>query len=136
MVEASRHADLFCSGQGTNILDMPPEFREFFGSMINMDDPRHARLRQHRVAGLHAEDAGVEDGADVEATPPAIDRRRSPRRDDCDFVTEVAALLPLRVIVDLMGIPRSQETFIFDRTNRILGFLDPEYVPEQDDRGR
>ncbi len=36
-------------------------------------------------------------------------------------MTEVAALLPLRVIVDLMGIPRSEEKFIFDRTNVILG---------------
>ncbi len=31
-----------------------------------------------------------------------------------------------------MGIPRSQETFIFDRTNVILGFTDPEYVPTQE----
>ncbi|HEX6420361.1 MAG TPA: hypothetical protein VFZ77_17810, partial [Acidimicrobiales bacterium] len=46
IVEASRHADLFCSGQGTNIADLTPEFNEFFGSMINMDDPRHARMRR------------------------------------------------------------------------------------------
>jgi cytochrome P450 len=53
-------------------------------------------------------------------------------RGECDFVTDVAALLPLRVIVDLMGIPRSEERFIFDRTNVILGFTDPEYVEDQD----
>jgi cytochrome P450 len=50
-------------------------------------------------------------------------------RGECDFVTEVAALLPLRIIVDLMGIPRSEEQFIFDRTNIILGFTDEEYLP-------
>src|SRR5215208_3600818 len=44
----SRNPDVFSSGQGgaTNIPDMPAEFAEFFGSMINMDDPRHARLRR------------------------------------------------------------------------------------------
>ena len=31
VVEASRRSDAFCSGEGTNIPDLPPEFREFFG---------------------------------------------------------------------------------------------------------
>jgi methyl-branched lipid omega-hydroxylase len=47
VVEASRNAEVFCSGKGaTNIPDLPAEFNEYFGSMINMDDPRHARLRR------------------------------------------------------------------------------------------
>src|SRR3954470_24651082 len=51
-----RHADvpaissqpkLFCSGQGaTSIPDMPAEMLEFYGSMISMDDPRHAKIRR------------------------------------------------------------------------------------------
>ncbi len=41
----SRNAQLFCSGKGANIGDQPQEMNEFFGSMINMDDPRHFRLR-------------------------------------------------------------------------------------------
>jgi cytochrome P450 len=56
-------------------------------------------------------------------------------RGECDFVTEVAALLPLRIIVDMLGIPRSEERFIFDRTNVILGASDPEYVPDQTEAG-
>ena len=42
---ASRNPQLFCSGNGSNIGDMPQEMNEFFGSMINMDDPKHFRLR-------------------------------------------------------------------------------------------
>ena len=42
---ASRNPELFCSGQGSNIGDLPQEMNEFFGSMINMDDPKHFRLR-------------------------------------------------------------------------------------------
>ena len=45
VLEASRQPELFCSGKGaTSQLDMPEVFLEFFGSMINLDDPRHARL--------------------------------------------------------------------------------------------
>src|SRR5579885_1796961 len=46
VLEASKQPGLFCSGEGTNIADMPAEFLEFLGSMINMDDPKHARLRR------------------------------------------------------------------------------------------
>ncbi|MGZ4695021.1 MAG: cytochrome P450, partial [Acidimicrobiales bacterium] len=45
IMEVSRNPQRFVSGQGTNIPDMPMEIAEFFGSMINMDAPRHTRLR-------------------------------------------------------------------------------------------
>jgi cytochrome P450 len=135
VVEASRHPELFCSGQGTNILDMPQPFLEFFGSMINMDDPRHSRLRRIVSRGFTPkalEDlrSGVERAA-AEIVDAIIERDKRDGIESVDFVTDVAALLPLRVIVDMMGIPRSEERFIFDRTNIILGANDPEYVPDQ-----
>jgi cytochrome P450 len=43
--QVSRNAQLFCSSKGSNIGDLPQEMNEFFGSMINMDDPKHFRLR-------------------------------------------------------------------------------------------
>src|ERR1700723_209500 len=47
VVEASKHPAVFSSAKGaTSIADLPVEFNEYFGSMINMDDPRHTRLRR------------------------------------------------------------------------------------------
>jgi cytochrome P450 len=131
IVEASRHPELFCSGQGTNIADLPPDFVEFFGSMINMDDPRHARMRRIVSRGFTPRQLELM-RTDVEGVAAGIVDEIIDR-GECDFVTEVAARLPLRVIVDMMGIPRSQEGFIFDRTNVILGFSDAEYVSDLDD---
>jgi methyl-branched lipid omega-hydroxylase len=133
VVEASRQPELFCSGRGTNIPDMPPEFLEFLGSIINMDDPRHARLRRIVSRGFTPRQLEKMTG-DVEATAAGIVDDII-ERGEGDFVTDVAALLPLRIIVDMMGIPRSQEQFIFDRTNVILGLGDPEYVPDQTEGG-
>jgi methyl-branched lipid omega-hydroxylase len=133
VVEASRQSELFCSGRGTNIPDMPPEFLEFLGSIINMDDPRHARLRRIVSRGFTPRQLEKMTG-DVEATAAGIVDDII-ERGEGDFVTDVAALLPLRIIVDMMGIPRSQEQFIFDRTNVILGLGDPEYVPDQTEGG-
>jgi cytochrome P450 len=130
VVEVSHRPADFCSSKGTNIVDLPPDFLEFFGSMINMDDPRHVRLRRIVSAGFTPRMLESMK-SDVEGIAAGIVDAIA-GRGECDFVTEVAALLPLRVIVDLMGIPRSEEQFIFDRTNVILGFTDTEYVADQD----
>ena len=42
---ASRHPDIFSSYPNITIVDQMPEVAEYFGSMIALDDPRHARLR-------------------------------------------------------------------------------------------
>ncbi|MDD9369332.1 MAG: cytochrome P450 [Acidimicrobiales bacterium] len=131
IVHASRHPELFCSGKGTNIADLPPDFIEFFGSMINLDDPRHARMRRIVSRGFTPRQLELMK-TDVEGVAAEIVDEIA-ERGEADFVTEVAARLPLRIILDMMGIPRSQEEFVFDRTNVILGFTDPEYVDDIED---
>ena len=43
----SGNADLFCSGKGAiSIPDMPVELLDFYGSLINEDNPRHAKIRR------------------------------------------------------------------------------------------
>jgi len=133
VLEASKRSAVFCSGQGTNIPDMPTEFLEFLGSMINMDDPKHARMRRIVSRGFTPRQLDQMKG-DVEATAAGIVDDVI-ERGEGDFVTDIAATLPLRIIVDMMGIPRSQERFIFDRTNVILGLGDAEYVPDQTEAG-
>ena len=128
VLDASRQPDLFCSGKGSNIGDMPEPFLDFFGSMINMDDPRHARLRRIVSRGFTPRHlADLQDSVELRAKE-IVDRLLDKGR--CDFVTDVAAALPLAIICDMMGIPESQYEFVFDRTNIILGAGDPEYVAD------
>ncbi len=128
IVEASRKPDLFCSGQGSNIADLPPEFNDFFGNMINMDDPRHARMRG--IVGRAFTPrvmAQIQDSIAAKATQ-IVDNIAA--KGSCDFVTEVAARLPLAMICDLMGIPEDQHDTVFDQSNVVLSAGDPEYIPE------
>ncbi len=128
ILDASRQPELFCSGKGSNIGDMPEPFLDFFGSMINMDDPRHARLRRIVSRGFTPRHlADLQDSVERRATE-IVDRLLE--KGSCDFVTDVAAALPLAIICDMMGIPESQYEFVFDRTNIILGAGDPEYVSD------
>src|SRR5690606_29784776 len=129
ILEVSRNPEIFCSGDGgaTNIPDMPAEFAEYFGSMINMDDPRHARLR--RIVSRSFTPRMIKRfEADVEAAATKIVDDLLETGSGCDFVTEVAARLPLKIICDMMGIPERYYRFVFDRSNIILGGFDPEYV--------
>ncbi|MDQ2729166.1 MAG: cytochrome P450, partial [Actinomycetota bacterium] len=132
VVAASRNPELFCSGAGTtSVVDLPPEFLEYFGSMINMDDPRHARLR--RIVSRAFTPKRL---ADAEVTVAEVARSivaGVAPKGRCDFVGEVAAALPLRIICEMMGIPDSHYQFVLDQTNVILGATDPEYVPETTD---
>jgi cytochrome P450 len=132
VVEISRHPEVYCSGQsGSTIIDMPPELLEFFGSMINMDDPRHARLRRIVSAAFNPRMVrAVEDNIERVADE-IIGKVRD--KGECDFVTEVAARLPLQIICDMMGVPESDYDTVFSRSNVILSFGDTEYVPEGED---
>jgi cytochrome P450 len=128
ILETSRKPELFCSGQGTNIPDLPEAFNEFFGSMINMDEPRHGRLRRIVSRGFTPRALGRLEQDVERRAQQTIDRVID--RGECDFVSEIAAPLPLQIICDLMAIPESQTRFVFDKTNVILGLGDPEYVPD------
>jgi len=133
VVEASKYPAVFSSAQGaTSIEDLPVEFNEYFGSMINMDDPRHARLRRivsrafsPRLIAKFEDDvrgAAVTVVDDLLATGP------------CDYVMNVAARLPLKIICDMMGIPDDQYDMVLANTNIILSGADPEFMSEDMDQ--
>ena len=101
--EASRHPEIYLSGQGaTSIPDMPEEMLEFFGSMINTDNPRHARLRRIVSAAFNPRMIkSIEDRIEFVANDVI---NRVAGSGGCDFVVDVAARLPLEIICDMMGI--------------------------------
>src|SRR4051794_11774570 len=125
---ASRNAQLFCSGKGSNIGDLPQEMNEFFGSMINMDDPKHFRLRNIVSRGFTPKEiTRVNDYVRVKAAAIVDNLLEKYPEGECDFVEEVAAPLPLEIICEMMGIPPEDNKRIFGWTNVILGAGDPEY---------
>lgn len=131
ILEVSKNAAQYCSGKGaTSIADMPEFMNDFFGSMINMDDPRHARLRKIVSAAFTPKMLkALEDQVAIAAREIVDDVLA---KGSGDFVTEVAARLPLKVICDMMGIPESEYETVFSRSNVILGAADEEYVPQGD----
>ena len=93
--------------------------------LITMDPPHHVRLRRLVNKGFTPRMV-----AQLEPRVRAITHRiidEVAPRGSCDFVTDIAALLPLGVICAMMGIPREDWGLMFAFTNRVLGSDDPEY---------
>jgi methyl-branched lipid omega-hydroxylase len=131
VVEISRRPEDFCSGRGAvSIPDLPEQALEFFGSFINMDDPRHARQRgivsrSFTPRQLEAVLASVET-----ICAEVIDAMCE--RGEVDLVETLSQPFPLLVICDMMGIPRSEFTTVLDATNVILGAGDPDFLGGRD----
>ncbi|MCW2514427.1 MAG: cytochrome [Mycobacterium sp.] len=125
----SRRPEEFASGEGTQIFDQTAEMREYRGSIIDMDDPEHMRLRKIVSRGFSPRMLSELRELVQETTAEILDEM--PRSGRCDFVTEFATLLPLRIIDNMLGVPREHEQFILQATNVVLGASDPEYVPDQ-----
>jgi cytochrome P450 len=109
---------------------MPTEALEFFGSFINMDDPKHARQR-----GIVARSFTPRRLEQVVASVETICAELLDdfcERGEGDLVAALSAPFPLLVICDMMGIPRSEFGSVLDATNVILGGGDPEFVGEGD----
>jgi cholest-4-en-3-one 26-monooxygenase len=99
--------------------------------MLMMDPPQHTRYRKIVASAF---------------TPRVIRlfeqqvRRRSAEIVDsvigqgkCDFVTDVAAELPLQAIAEILGVPQEDRGKLFDWSNKMVGSSDPEYLVGPDE---
>ncbi|MFI6481917.1 cytochrome P450 [Nonomuraea sp. NPDC050663] len=104
VVEASRNAKIFSSEPAVTNPEPPGWVKYVFGeSMVNMDDPRHARLR--RIVSRAFSPRMLQNlQGDIEAACARIVDDLAPG----DFVGQVAAKLPIHVICDMMGIPDAE----------------------------
>jgi cytochrome P450 len=81
---------------------------------------------------------------------PATVKHRQPRIDEladlfierlrelggeCDFAQDIAAPYTLRVIMDIYGVPESDEALMLELTQGIFGAADPEYLGDAGDPG-
>jgi methyl-branched lipid omega-hydroxylase len=129
VAEASRNFEVFSSAAGaTSMIDLPTEFNEYFGSMINMDDPRHARLRRI-VSRAFTPKMIKKFEEDVQRTAGEIVDELL-QTGPCDFVQHVSARLPLKIICEMMGVGDEHYAMVLKNTNIILSGADPEFISE------
>jgi cholest-4-en-3-one 26-monooxygenase len=126
VVHVSKHPQLFSSTDGTNIEDHDGEaLAKLQTIMLNMDPPQHVKYRRLVKRGFTPRRIAEMTPHVRELAREIVDRVAG--KGECDFVAEVAAELPLLVICELMGVPVEDRRKIFELSNRLIGFDDPEF---------
>lgn len=128
--EVSRNADAYSSRENTAIIQFPESMtREQIELqrliLLNMDPPDHTKLRGIISRGFTPRAVG--------SLRAVLDERakhiaeKALREGEGDFVTDVARELPLQAIAELLGIPQEDRGKIFDWSNQMIGYDDPDY---------
>jgi cholest-4-en-3-one 26-monooxygenase len=127
--EVSRRSDVFSNWENTAI----PRFSDDMERanielqrhvLLNKDAPEHTKLRKLVARGftpraINALREDLENRARTIVEAAAAEGKG-------DFVTQVAAELPLQAIADLIGVPQEDRTKIFEWSNQMTGYDDPE----------
>lgn len=99
VVYASKHHEIFCSGEGTRP-NMPTKL-----SIVDMDEPRHGQLRSLINRGFKPRRVGEITDHFRAFTIETLDKLAP--KGECDFVRDIAVPMPIEVIADLIGIPKT-----------------------------
>jgi len=134
--EISKQPDVFLNEPGMTIVDLETQRRQDDGhapqmkTIINMDPPEHRKFRAVGSPFFTPRSLGRLD-AMVDATARKVVDALGDE-GECDFVTEVASLYPLKIIARILGVPEADEPFILRVTNELFGSADPEFQRSED----
>jgi cytochrome P450 len=135
ILEISRQNDLFHSGDSGTVLrpraaeDMVRSVRggapNLFRMMINMDAPDHPKYRRVTQGWLMPQKLQSLENRIRAIAREAVDRMAS-HGGECDFARDVALYYPLRVVMEILGVPEQDEPRMLKLTQEIFGSDDED----------
>lgn len=128
--EISRKPELFSSQQKGSIIRLPgevtPEQIELTGALlVNMDPPKHTKTRRIISKGFSPRAIEGLRAALTERAAAVVHAAK--QQGSGDFVEQVACELPLQAIAELIGVPQADRRKLFDWSNQMLNYDDPEF---------
>ncbi|MGV9722925.1 cytochrome P450 [Nocardia beijingensis] len=128
--EISRHPELFSSERKGAIIRLPgditPEQMALTGALlVNMDPPKHSKIRRIIAKGFTPRAVESLRAALTERAARIVHEAK--KSGGGDFVEQVACELPLQAIAELIGVPQEDRRKLFDWSNQMLNYDDPEY---------
>lgn len=128
--EVSRNSEVFSSSENTAIIRFNPDMtREKIEVqrliLLNIDPPHHSKVRGIVSRGFTPKSVNNLRAALAERAERIVTEARE--RGGGDFVTQIACELPLQAIAELLGIPQDDRHKVFDWSNQMIAYDDPEY---------
>jgi len=129
VVEISRSSDKFGSWENTAIIRHSQPIEESIDLqrliLLNIDPPEHTKLRGIISRGFTPRAINNLRAALTERAERIV--RAAIEEGTGDFVTDVACELPLQAIAELLGVPQEDRRKIFEWSNTMVGYDDPEF---------
>ena len=120
----SRHPDLFSSAKGVGFEDLPQDLSEQVSSIVAMDPPRHDTLRRLISSAFTPRNVAKIETQIAQQARIIVDELLD--TGDCDFVTQVAARLPMWTISEMIGIDSADRERISHAADLVIGASDEE----------
>jgi cytochrome P450 len=99
--------------------------RPLLYTLVQMDEPDHMKYRALTQGWFMPQNLRGLEARIRELAREAVDRMES-LGGECDFVSEVALHFPLRVIMEILGVPREDEPRMLELTQELFGATDPD----------
>ncbi|MFI7705299.1 cytochrome P450 [Nonomuraea sp. NPDC049480] len=130
----SRDAHTWSTELGTAFIrTQTPEFIALASlTLLNMDPPKQTRYRKLVSAGFTPRMIAQLKGK-IQRRAEKIADGVADKGGEVEFVEDVAQYLPLQMICDLVGVPEQDHARIFDWSNRMVGFQDPDFRTTPED---
>jgi cholest-4-en-3-one 26-monooxygenase len=130
----SKNPQLFSAAERTVFMFEPSaeDLANLQLMMVNKDPPNHTKLRRLVSQGFTPRRIAMLEDRVREMTRQILDNVAG--RGECDFVTDIAADLPLQVIAELVGVPLEDRHMVFEWSNKLIGFDDPEYTGDREEQ--
>lgn len=130
LVEVTRRHDDFLSGDGIMMDSMPEELLDAGQGFIAMDPPRHTKIRRLLVAAFTPRQMARFSDHIAANARRVVDGIAE--AGEAEFVSQVAALVPLFNICDLLGIPEEDRQQTLRDTELVGGWRDSEVMHGED----
>jgi linalool 8-monooxygenase len=95
--------------------------------MISMDPPAHNQYRRMVSPGFAPRRVRLLEDRIRERVVAILDRLEG--AETCDFVSDIAAELPIQMLAELLGVPQEDRNMLFDWSNALIAEDDAEYRP-------
>lgn len=127
-----KNPTVFTNSKGPFLEDSPPELLEGEMQSLNLlDPPRHRQNRSivdyaFKPAMIKAKEAGIRAIA-RELVDAMVEQNQ------CEFVSAVAAALPLKVICEILGVPEDEREYVYEIVNISVLAQDPDFSTSRDE---
>jgi len=147
----TRHADILAISKDNQLFpygEMPSTFADAEGvknfreakaqgrplvyTLVQMDEPDHMKYRLLTQSWFMPQNLKKLE-ARIRELAREVAERMIAKGGECDFVNEIALHYPLRVIMEILGVPREDEPRMLKLTQELFGATDPDLKRQEEE---